>query len=144
MMTFDEVQVDALTAPEDSPGFLGRLVRRAGRYAYAGIGVVVVTAERVSEFRHERIEKGIDRLAERGKTVTEQSVQSAGEMAHATKGLAVVAVQQAAQAARGSVGGVTALARERLGVASAADVDVVTVQLDELERQLDEAAAPGM
>ena len=143
-MTIDQMQTEIeMVEEQEQPGFLGRLVRRAKRYAYAGIGVVAVTAEKASEFRHEKVEKGIDQLAERGHEVKERRVKSAGEMAEMTKGMAVGATQQVGQLAKGTAGAVTTKARQRMGIASAADVDAVTGRLDELNQQLDEVIAPS-
>ena len=143
-MTIDQMQTEIEMVEEPvQPGFLGGLVRRAKRYAYARIGAVAVTAEKASEFRQEKVEKGIDQLAERGHEVKERRVKSVAEMAETTKGLAVVATQQVGQFAKGTAGAVTTNARQRMGIASSADVEAVTVRLDELNQQLDEVVAPS-
>lgn len=142
-MTIEETLAETGMAADEQPGFLGKLMRKAKRYAYAGVGVVAVTAEKASEFRHETVEKGIDRLAERGHEVTERSVENAGAAVAMTKSVAIGAAGQAAHLARGTVDGVSTVARERLGIASASDVQVITAQLDELNQQLDQAGIPA-
>jgi len=143
-MLTDQLQAEIEAAPEQSPGFLGGLVRRAKRYAYAGLGAAVVTVEKASAFRHERVEKSVDRLAERGRESTWQGVHSAEATAQMARGLALGTAQQAVQLARGGAGRLIRTARGRLGIASAADVELITAQLDKLDRQLDQAGAPDV
>jgi len=134
-MSIDEWQseLERLEA-EQSRGLIGRLARLPRRYFYAGVGALSLAAEKASEFRYEKVERNIDRLAERGHAVKERRLQDVGDTVETGRGLAVGLVQQTAGKALAPFAGA---ARERLGIAGAAELDAVARQLDELDQRLE-------
>jgi hypothetical protein len=138
-MSTDEWQAElARLEAEQSRGFVGRLVRLPRRYFYAGIGAASLAAEKVEEFRYEKVERNIDRLEERGHAVRERRLQDVSDAAEMSRGMAVGVTQQTVGAVGTRIGAVTGLARNILGVASASDVDAINHQLDDLNQRLDD------
>lgn len=123
---------------EEQPARLvGRPAGAVKRYAYAAIGAVSLTLEGASRFRHEIVERGIDRLADRGRGVKDRRVREAGEVAQMTRGMAVGLGQQVVGTVGAAAGGVAGTARNLIGIASADDVETVARRIDELNERLD-------
>lgn len=142
-MTFE--QTDMFDMDEEPPTrLLGRLVAGARRYVYAGVGAVAESVDKVGEIRHEKIEKGIDRLAERGEREKATRLQGLSDGFNMTRGMAVTMGRQARSAAGTAVGSMTGIARERIGIAGSADVERVTQQLDELNEKIDRVVTPSI
>lgn len=136
-MSIDEWQSELERLEAEQSRGLGRLTRLPRRYFYAGVGALSLAAEKASEFRHEKVERNIDRLAERGRAVKERRLQDVGDTVEMGRGLAVGLAQQTAGKALAPFAGAAGAARERLGIAGADELDAVARQLDELDQRLE-------
>lgn len=132
-------EFDASDEPRGN--LISRMGRRtsnaAQRYLFAGVGAVAVAAQKSDEFRHEKVEKGIDRLASRGRQVRDNRLQALGDNVYMLREMVFGTTRQIAGAA---VNGVTGVVRDKAGIAGAADVERVAQQIDDLNERLDQAA----
>lgn len=127
---------------EPSPRLMGRLYSAARRYVYAGVGALAVTAEKAGEFRHEKIEKGIDRLAERGEREKASRLKGFNDGVQMTRDMAAGMGKQMVNVAGTTAGSMSGIVRDRIGIADSADVERVTQQIDELNTRLESAMMP--
>lgn len=137
-MSMDEWQaeLERLEA-EQSRGLIGRLARLPWRYFYAGVGALSLAAEKIEEFRYEKVERNIDRLEERGHSLKERRLQDLSDTVEMGRDLALGLAQQTIGKALAPLTGVAGTARERLGIAGANELDAVARQLDELDQRLE-------
>lgn len=141
-MTTDTTQEQIEDLEQERRSLFGRVRGATRRYLNAGIGVVSVGFEKASDFRHETVEKGIDRLAERGQEVRARRLGGLNEAAEASRGMATGLTSQATEMAGSTLDSVAKAARERLHVASSADIEAVAKQVDELNERIDEIIQP--
>jgi hypothetical protein len=127
---------------EERRSLTGRVAGATRRYFYAGVGVVSVGLQKASDFRHETVEKGIDRLAERGLEVKDRRWGQVNETTEATRGVAVGVTKSVAGMTGATIDSVAKAARERLNLASSDDIDSVARQLDDLTRQIETIEQP--
>ncbi|WP_374687281.1 phasin family protein [Promineifilum sp.] len=131
-----QAELERLEA-EQSRGVIARLARLPRRYFYAGIGALSLAAEKIEEFRYEKVERNIDRLEERGHSLKERRLQDLSDTVEMGRDLAMGLAQQSVGKALAPFAGVASTARERLGIAGAAELDAVARQLDELDQRLE-------
>lgn len=136
-MTIENIQDHVDEMDDERRSLFGRVAGATRRYVYAGVGVISVGLEKATEFRHETVEKRIDRLAERGQAVRERRLGSLGEATETTRGIAVGMTRQVADLTGSTLDGMAKAARERLNLASSTDIETVAQQLDELTTQIE-------
>lgn len=142
-MTTENVQEQLDEMEEEGRSLFGRITGGARRYFNAGIGAVSVSLEKVSNFRHETIEQGIDRLAERGREVRIRRLGGFTDAAEASRGMAVGLTSQATEVAGSSLDSLAKATRERLRVASSDDIEAVAQQIDDLNQRIDDIIQPA-
>jgi uncharacterized protein YoxC len=142
-MTIETMQNQLTEMEEESRTAADRVAGATRRYLNAGIGVVSVTLEKASDFRHKAVEKRIDRLAERGQSVRDRRMRRLSEAAEATRGMTTGLTRQVAGMTGTTLDNLARTTRDRLNLASSEDVESVSEQLDQLTSKLDSLEIPS-
>ncbi|MFO7663312.1 MAG: phasin family protein [Chloroflexota bacterium] len=136
-MTMETMQDSIVEMEEERRSLAGRVAGVSRRYFNAGIGAVSAALEKASDFRHETIEKRIDRLAERGQNVRDRRMSRLSETAESTRDMTVGFTRQVADITGSTLNSVANTTRDRLHLASAEDIESVSQQIDQLSRKID-------
>jgi hypothetical protein len=142
-MTIENIHEQSDEMENQGRSLFGWATGTARRYLNAGVGAVSVGLEKASDFRHEKIEKGIDRLAERGQEVRARRFGSLNEAADTSRGMAVGLTAQATEVAGSTLESMAKATRERLRIASSDDIEAVSKQIDDLNQHINELVQPA-